>query len=200
MAEMISYLKGKLVEKAAEHIVVLVGGIGLEVRAPAGTIDRAPEVGGDIALFTHLHVREDALQLYGFDSPRARDLFTKLMSVSGFGSQKALAVLSVFSPEGFDAVVQRGDADALTIIKGVGKKGAERLLLEMKDKIEPSVEDLSGLPAGGLGPFHEAAEALVQLGYTRLEAHEALKKYPFAGGEAPVEDLLQFALRNMNRS
>lgn len=197
---MISYLKGKLIEKTAEHVVVLVGGIGFEVRAPAGTIDKAPEEGGDIALFTHLHVREDALQLYGFDSPRARDLFTKLMSVSGFGSQKALAVLSVFSPEGFDAVVQRGDADALTIIKGVGKKGAERLLLEMKDKIEPCAEDVSGLPPEGLGPFQEAAEALTQLGYTRLEAHEALKKYPFSGKEAAVEELLQFALKNMNRS
>jgi Holliday junction DNA helicase RuvA len=96
-------------------------------------------------------------------------------------------------------VVQRGDADALTIIKGVGKKGAERLLLEMRDKIEPSVEDVGGIPAEGRQPFGEAAEALVQLGYTRGEAHEALKKYPFAGKEAPVEDLLQFALKNMNR-
>jgi Holliday junction DNA helicase RuvA len=196
---MISYIKGKLIEKTAEHMVVLVGGIGLEVRAPAGTIDKAPEVGGDIALYTYLHVREDALQLYGFESPRARDLFTKLMTVSGFGSQKALAVLSVFSPEGFDAVVQRGDADTLTIIKGVGKKGAERLLLEMKDKVEPSVEDVAGLTGEGMGPFQEAAEALVQLGYTRFEAHEALKKYPFGGKEAAVEVLLQFALKNMNR-
>lgn len=196
---MIAYLKGKLIEKGSDHLVVLVGGIGLEVRAPAGTIDKAPEAGGDIALFTYLHVREDALQLYGFDSPRARELFNKLMTVSGFGSQKALAVLSVFSPEGFDAVVQRGDANALTIIKGVGKKGAERLLLEMRDKIEPSVAEVAGLPPEGRQPFGEASEALVQLGYTRLEAHEALKKYPFAGREATVEDLLQFALKNMDR-
>lgn len=197
---MISYIKGKLIEKTAEHMVVLIGGIGMEIRAPAGTIDKAPEVGGGVSLYTYLYVRDDALQLYGFESPRARDLFTKLMTVSGFGSQKALAVLSVFSPEGFDAVIQRGDADALTIIKGVGKKGAERLLLEMKDKIEPSVEDVTGLPAEARGPFQEAAEALVQLGYNRLEAHEALKKYTFAGSDANVEELLQFALRNMDRS
>ncbi|HEY5530847.1 MAG TPA: Holliday junction branch migration protein RuvA [Candidatus Anoxymicrobiaceae bacterium] len=197
---MISYLKGKLIEKSAEHMVVLVGGIGLEVRAPAGTIDRAPETSADVSLYTYLYVREDALHLYGFDSPRARDLFTKLMSVSGFGSQKALAVLSVFSPEGFDAVVQRGDAEALTIIKGVGKKGAERLLLEMKDKIEPASEDLTALPVEARGPFQEAAEALVQLGYTRLEAHNALSKYSFASGDASIEELLQFALRNMDRS
>jgi Holliday junction DNA helicase RuvA len=196
---MISFIKGKLIEKSAEHLVVLVGGLGLEVRAPAGTIDKAPELQQEVSLYTYLHVRDDALQLYGFESPRARDLFTKLMTVSGFGSAKALAVLSVFSPEGFDAVVQRGDADALTIIKGVGKKGAERLLLEMRDKIEPSVEDVGGLPPEGRQPFAEAAEALVQLGYTRAEAHQALKKYPFGGKEAPVEDLLQFALKNMNR-
>jgi holliday junction DNA helicase RuvA len=196
---MISYIKGKLIEKSAEHLVVLVGGLGLEVRAPAGTIDKAPDLGEDVSLYTYLHVRDDALQLYGFESPRARDLFTKLMTVSGFGSAKALAVLSVFSPEGFDSVVQRGDADALTIIKGVGKKGAERLLLEMRDKIEPSIEEVGGLPPEGRQPFGEAAEALVQLGYTRAEAHQALKKYPFGGKEAPVEDLLQFALKNMNR-
>lgn len=196
---MISYIKGKLIEKSAEHLVVLVGGLGLEVRAPAGTIDKAPDLGEDVSLYTYLHVRDDALQLYGFESPRARDLFTKLMTVSGFGSAKALAVLSVFSPEGFDSVVQRGDADALTIIKGVGKKGAERLLLEMRDKIEPSIEEVGGLPPEGRQPFGEAAEALVQLGYTRAEAHEALKKYPFGGKEAPVEDLLQFALKNMNK-
>ena len=196
---MISYIKGKLIEKSAEHLVVLVGGLGLEVRAPAGTIDKAPDLGEDVSLYTYLHVRDDALQLYGFESPRARDLFTKLMTVSGFGSAKALAVLSVFSPEGFDSVVQRGDADALTIIKGVGKKGAERLLLEMRDKIEPSIEEVGGLPPEGRQPFGEAAEALVQLGYTRVEAHEALKKYPFGGKEAPVEDLLQFALKNMNK-
>lgn len=196
---MISYIKGKLIEKSAEHLVVLVGGLGLEVRAPAGTIDKAPDLGEDVSLYTYLHVRDDALQLYGFESPRARDLFTKLMTVSGFGSAKALAVLSVFSPEGFDSVVQRGDADALTIIKGVGKKGAERLLLEMRDKIEPSIEEVGGLPPEGRQPFGEAAEALVQLGYTRAEAHEALKKYPFGGKEAPVEDLLQFALKNMSK-
>ncbi len=196
---MISYIKGKLIEKSAEHLVVLVGGLGLEVRAPAGTIDKAPDLGEDVSLYTYLHVRDDALQLYGFESPRARDLFTKLMTVSGFGSAKALAVLSVFSPEGFDSVVQRGDADALTIIKGVGKKGAERLLLEMRDKIEPSIEEVGGLPPEGRQPFGEAAEALVQLGYTRAEAHQALKKYPFGGKEAPVEDLLQFALKNMNK-
>lgn len=193
---MISYLSGRIMEKTAEHLVLLVGGMGFEVRAPAGTIDRAPEVGGRCSLHTYLYVRDDALQLFGFDSPRSRDLFTKLMGVSGFGSQKALAVLSVFSPEGFETVIQRGDAEALMMIKGVGKKGAERLLLEMKDKVEPSF-DAAGVPEGGLRPLQEAVEALAQLGYSRAEAHRALDKFPFDGRSAAVEELLQFALRKM---
>jgi Holliday junction DNA helicase RuvA len=192
---MISYIEGTLIEKGADHLVIKVGGVGFEVRAPAGTVDKAPEVGEKVSLNTYLHVRQDVLALYGFESPRARDLFVKLMSVSGFGSQKALSVLSIFSPDGFIKVVQAGDADALTIIPGVGRKGAERLILEMKDKVEPSAEDL-GVPVGGLQPFQEAAEALVQLGYSRQEAHATLRGYPSPGDETTVEEMLQWALKN----
>lgn len=197
---MIAYIKGRIIEKDPDRLVVLVGGLGIEVKAPAGTIDKAPGTGDEVALHTYLLVREDALQLYGFDTPKARDLFIKLMSVSGFGAQKALSVLSIFPPERFHSVVQAGDANALTVIPGVGRKSAERLLLEMKDKIEPSVEDITGVPAEGRFAIQEAAEALVQLGYTRLEAHDALQKYPFKGEEASVEELLQFALKQMSRS
>ncbi|MFH1151260.1 MAG: Holliday junction branch migration protein RuvA [Actinomycetota bacterium] len=193
---MISYIEGTLIERGADHLVVSVGGVGFEVKAPAGTVDKAPEVGGKISLFTHLHVRQDVLALYGFESPRARDLFVKLMSVSGFGSQKALSVLSIFSPDGFIKVVQAGDADALTIIPGVGRKGAERLILEMKDKVEPAGEDLAGIPVGGLQPFQEAAEALVQLGYSRSEAHAALKGFPSPDEGTTVEEMLQWALKS----
>jgi Holliday junction DNA helicase RuvA len=194
---MIAYLKGKVIEKDPDRLVVLVGGIGLEVRAPAGTIDRAPSAGGEVELHTCLHVRQDLLQLYGFDSPRARDLFMKLINVSGFGAQKALSVLSIFPPDRFEAVIRSGDADTLTLIPGVGKKSAERLLLEMKDKVEPSAEAIASLPADGKALFEEAAEALVALGFTRLESNEMLKKYPFKSGEEPgIEELLQFALRN----
>jgi holliday junction DNA helicase RuvA len=193
---MISYLKGKVIEKGPNHLVVLVGGFGLEVRAPAGTIEKAPSAGGDVALHTYLHVRDDALQLYGFDAPRGRDLFVKLMSVSGFGASKALAVLSVFSPDVFDEVVQNQDADRLTVIPGVGRKGAQRLLLEMKDKVEPGTPDAVGLPDDERLAFAEATEALLQLGYSRTEAFEALKKYP-AGADRKVEEMLQFALKNV---
>lgn len=196
---MISYIKGEVIEKEIDYIVVMVGGLGLEVRAPAGTIEKAPAVGEEIALFTHLHVRQDVMQLYGFESIRARGLFIKLMSVSGFGSAKALSVLSIFSPEGFDDIIGRGDVDALTVIPGVGKKSAQRLLLEMRDKIEPVLEGVPGMPEGRRLAFLEAVEALTQLGYSRGEAHQALKKYPVDDREAGVEEMLQFALKNMDR-
>ncbi|MBU4193392.1 MAG: Holliday junction branch migration protein RuvA [Actinobacteria bacterium] len=195
---MISYLEGKVIEKNVDYLVVLVGGLGFEVRAPAGTIEKAPAVGGNVSLFTYLHVRQDVLQLYGFGSTRARGLFIKLMSVSGFGAAKALSVLSIFSPEGFGDIIARGDADALTMIPGVGKKSAQRLLLEMRDKIELAFEEV-GMPEGLRASRREAVEALVQLGYSRGEAHDALKKYPADDGEAGVEEMLQFALKNINR-
>jgi len=192
---MISFIKGSVLEKHPDSLVVLVGGIGFEVRAPAGTIDRAPDPGGEISLYTCLLVRQDLMQLYGFDSSRARGLFVKLTSVSGFGAAKAISVLSIFPPERFEAVIRSGDADALTIIPGVGKKSAERLLLEMKDKFEPGADEGTALPEGEKFVFQEATEALVALDFTRLEAHDLLRKYPRDEGEPTIEELLQFALR-----
>jgi len=192
---MISYIKGTVLEKKPDILVVLVGGIGYDVRAPAGTIDRAPDPGGEVALHTCMVVRQDLVQLFGFDSPRARQLFVKLTSVSGFGAAKALSVLSIFPPDRFEAVVRSGDTDALTIIPGVGKKGAERLILEMKDKFEPGTDVGPAMPDGEKFVFQEAAEALVALDFTRLEAHDLLRKYPRDQGEPTIEELLQFALR-----
>lgn len=195
---MISFVRGEVIERGANKIVVMVGGIGLEVRAPAGTIEKAPAPGGEVSLHTYLHVRQDVLQLYGFDSTRGRDLFVRLQSLSGFGASKALAVLSVFSPEAFEEVIIGGDADRLTVIPGVGKKSAQRLLLEMRDKLELAPLEIAGLTEQRRRPFEEAAEALVQLGYTRGESYNALKRFP-AAEEAGVQEMLQFALKNMDR-
>lgn len=199
---MISFLKGELVEKDPDRLVVLVGGVGFEVRAPAGTVDRAPDVGSRVSLYTHMHVREDCMQLYGFETRGARDLFVDLMGLSGFGAAKALAVLSCFSPKDFKAAIMTGDADVLAgRIPGVGKKSAERLILELKDKFEPSEADFAGVPSEGKTVFREAVEALVTLDFTVYEANEMLKKFEFkTGAEPTLEELLQFALQQRGRS
>lgn len=194
---MISLLRGKVIEKSANQLVVMVGGVGFTVLAPAGTIDKAPGPGEEITLHTYMLVRQDVIQLYGFDSARSRDLFVKLTGVSGLGPAKALSVLSVFSPRGFEEVVHREDADALTMIPGIGKKGAQRLVLEMKDKIEAPPEEMTAFPADRRQALGEAAEALVALGYSRAEAFDALKRYPVEEAGAGVEQILQFALKNM---
>lgn len=186
-------------EKDADSLVLMVGGVGLKVRVPAGTLDRAPAPGEEMGLHTWFHLRQDIPELFGFDSKRAKDLFVKLMSVSGFGSSRALSVLSIFSPEGFDEIIKRGDLDALRMIPGVGKKSAERLLLEMKDKVEAESVEIAGLPEERRAAFQEAAEALVQLGYSRNEAYQALKGFPIEDREAGVEQMLQFALKEMAR-
>jgi Holliday junction DNA helicase RuvA len=195
----ISYLTGKVLERKPDGLVVLVGGLGLDVRAPAGTIDKAPEAGEAISLHTYLHVRQDVLQLYGFDSSEARDLFVRLMSVTNVGPRLALSVLSIFSPAGFVKVVNEGDADALTIIPGVGKKSSQRLILEMREKVGVLPDEQISLTPERRRPFEEALEALVQLGYSRQEAYLAVKNYPFEEEEPRVEDILQFALRSVDR-
>lgn len=196
---MISCLKGRIAGKGDGHLVVMVGGIGLEVRVPAGTARRAPATGEEVFLHTHLHVRDDALQLYGFDTPGGRELFSSLMTVSGFGAGKALSVLSAFSPEEFAGVIGREDADALTIISGVGKKGAMRLILEMKDKVEPGIEGASTFAGEAGRAFFESIEGLVQLGYSRAEAQAALKDYPVGQKDADAGRMIQFALKKMRR-
>lgn len=196
---MISYLKGKLIEKGVDHLVVMVGGLGLEVHAPAGTMEKSPPVGSEVAFHTYLHLRDDAVQLYGFDSPRARRTFMKLMKVSGFGPQKALSVLSVFSPEGFEEIIRRSDDETLTRIPGVGRKSAQRLILEMADKIEASREEVPGISEEARFAFREAVEALERLGYTRAESQLALEDFEF-GDDTPVEEILQYALKNMDRA
>jgi Holliday junction DNA helicase RuvA len=195
----ISYLTGKLLERKPDGLVVLIGGLGLDVHAPAGTIDKAPDAGEAISLYTYLHVRQDVLQLYGFDSSDARDLFVKLMSVTNVGPRLALSVLSIFSPAGFIKVVNEGDADALTIIPGVGKKSSQRLILEMREKVGMLPDEGISLTPERRRPFEEAMEALMQLGYSRQEAYQALKKYPFEEEEPRVEDMLQFALKSVDR-
>jgi Holliday junction DNA helicase RuvA len=188
----IGYLEGTVAEKGSDRVVLSVNGVGYEVLTPARTLVRLPGTGRPARLFTRLQVRDDALVLYGFSSPEERTLFDHLTSVTGVGPKMALAVLSVLSPEALRRAVAGGDVDALTLVPGVGKKVAGRMILDLKDRIGAEAE------AAPSGPLAEVREALLALGLSPAEAREALAALP-PDGDRPVEELLREALRRVGR-
>jgi len=196
----IGFVRGKLVVKAPPWLTVDVGGVGYDIEAPMSTFYTLPAVGSEVRLLTHLVVREDAHILYGFGTQEERTLFRNLLKVSGIGPKIALAILSGVSIEGFTSCVKLQDAAALTRIPGVGRKTADRLLVEMRDRIDA----LSGTGAMGALPNGnenrtegEAWSALVALGYKPAEVTQMLK--PFAGSGGSTEDLIRRALQGAVR-
>jgi Holliday junction DNA helicase RuvA len=195
----IGFVRGKLVIKAPPHLTVDVGGVGYDIEAPMSTFYTLPAVGSDVRLLTHLVVREDAHILYGFGTQEERALFRNLLKVSGVGPKIALAILSGVSVDGFATCVKLQDAAALTRIPGVGRKTAERLLIEMRDRLEALREiPGGGMPGEGENRIEgEAWSALVALGYKPAEVTQMLK--PFAGQGGSAEDLIRRALQSSVR-
>jgi holliday junction DNA helicase RuvA len=195
----IGFLRGKIAAKAPPHLTMDVGGVGYDVEAPMSTFYTLPALGSEVRLLTHLVVREDAHILYGFGTAEERALFRNLLKVSQVGPKLALSILSGVSVDGFSTIVKLGDAASLTKIPGVGRKTAERLLVEMKDRLDA----LSGLPAemapinGGSKTEGEAWSALVALGYKPAEVTAMLK--PFAGSGESTEELIRRALQGTVR-
>lgn len=177
---MIGFLRGRLMAKHPPQLLIDVGGVGYELDAPMSTFYGLPATGAEVALFTHLVVREDAHVLFGFSTERERRLFRELLKVSNVGPKLALALLSGMSVDSFLICIEAEDADTLVRIPGVGRKTAERLLIEMRDRVK-------GLGASGVamapgaaaespgGPQAEAYSALVALGYKPPEAIRLLK-------------------------
>jgi len=192
---MIASVSGVLTAVEGERAVVEVGGFGLEVLASGRTLGSlAPHVGEHVELHTYLNVRQDALQLFGFRETRERTFFLWLTAVSGVGPKVALAVLSGYPVAELELAVARDDVKKFESIPGIGKKLAQRLVVELKDKVgelPPAAADLGGpgVPVGAR--FIEARSALQNLGLTLREAEEALRGAP---DDAPVEDLVKFAL------
>jgi len=173
----IALLEGKLVEKSASSVVIAAGGVGYLVSVPLSTFDLLPEPGEMVKLFTYLNVREDALQLYGFSSSQERQLFEKLISVSGVGPRLALAILSSLSAEHLVSAVESGRADWFNRIPGVGKKTAERIILELKGKLGKVVALGEAASAASLpGEGEEAVAALVALGFSNAQAEKTVFK------------------------
>ena len=195
---MIGHVRGRLTAKLPPALVVDVGGVGYEIEAPMSTFYGLPAVGSEISLFTHLVVREDAHILFGFGTERERRLFRELLKVSNVGPKLALSLLSGMSVENFLACIEAQDADTLVRIPGVGRKTAERLLIEMKDRIK-SLGQLPGVtavpnslePQGGAQA--EAFSALLALGYKPAEVQRLLKHVDAAG--LPTEEIIRRALQ-----
>ena len=186
---MIAFLEGTLVERAGDRVIVADGGIGYEVMVPASTLAVLPAVGRRVRLLTHLQVRDDGMLLYGFATASERDLFLMLLSVNGVGPKVALAILSVLSADALRRAILEGDADTITIVPGVGKKVAGRVVLDLKDRLGGVVE----LPAAG--PMAEVREALLGLGLSSQEVRDALAGLD--GGGESVEELLRRALQRV---
>jgi holliday junction DNA helicase RuvA len=192
---MIGSVRGRIVSKIPPQLTVEVGGIGYEIEAPMSTFFRLPAVGEEVRLLTHLVVREDAHILYAFGTEDERRLFRSLIKVSGVGPKIALALLSGINVEAFAVCVQNQDIAALTRVPGIGRKTAERLVVEMKDRLAPSTEAAAAATATAPGASTEADAfgALVALGYRPAEATRLLKA---AGpGTHSTEELIRRALQ-----
>ena len=192
---MIGRLRGILVAKQPPWIVVDVGGVGYELEAPMSTFYDLPETGREVTLCTHYAVREDTVALYGFLREGERSLFRGVQKVSGIGAKTALAVLSGVSVEEFARLVQVGDIAALTRIPGIGKKTAERIVVELRDRVDAL--SAGGMPgfAGGVpqDPVSEASVALQSLGYKPNEVSRLVKDASAPGDSA--EDIIRKALK-----
>src|SRR5690348_14416247 len=194
---MIGRLRGILVSRQPPSLLVEIGGVGYEVEAPMSTIYDLPGIGKEVILLIHHAVKEDSDTLYGFLHESERALFRNLLKVSGIGAKIALAVLSGVSTADFARLVQSGDVVALTKIPGIGKKTAERMVVELRDRVEGLGAVLPGLGGKGAGapldPAGEATVALQQLGYKPAEVTRLVQKVAAEGDDA--ETIIRKALR-----
>ena len=199
---MIAFLRGRVIDKQPNRLVVDVQGIGYDVHVPLSTFYEVGEPGTEIALKIHTHVREDALQLFGFLTDIERQLFERLIAISGIGPKLAIAVLSGMNPRDLLTAVQRGDVVRLTGIPGIGKKTAERIVLELRDRLAqlaaPHVADTAAVN-GSESVRADLLSALQNLGYHRPQADKAVESTLKSNPDATLEDALKFALRELMR-
>ena len=203
---MISYLVGQLVEKSTPWLVIEVNGVGYDVQASLNTFTDLPALGAEIKLLTHFVVREDAQLLYGFADQSERQLFRTLIKINGVGAKLALAILSGMDAAAFSNCIIASDVASLTRLPGVGKKTAERLIVEMKDRLQEWHVDLPAEQIGGEGStsssqsmiLAEAETALIALGYKPVEASKSLAKLDFSeidSSEAAIRAALKTMLK-----
>jgi Holliday junction DNA helicase RuvA len=175
---MIALLRGVLIEKHPNQAIVETGGVGYDVTIPVSTYTHLPDAGAEVRLRIHTHVREDALSLYGFATPDEKAMFEKLIGVSGIGPKLAVTILSGLAAPELIAAIRRGEVERLVRIPGIGKKTAERMVLELRDKLPAATGDEPAAPSGGaLSPIdQDVLSALLNLGCARPQAEAAVRK------------------------
>ena len=206
---MIAHLSGTLLAKQATSVILDVGGVGYEVTIPLSTFYDMEEAGSQIQLRIYTHVREDALQLFGFRTGRERELFLRLISVSGIGPKLGVAMLSAMSAEEIIGAIRTNNLARLTSIPGVGKKTAERLVIELRDKVaalsSPALEEeLATAATNGAPPTEDALRekalsGLINLGYQKAVAEKAVTQAMNEGGDLSVEMVLRRSLRTLSK-
>ena len=199
---MIAYLKGKLFAKQANSVIVETNGVGYEVIIPLSTFYELGDVGSEVELRIYTHVREDTLQLFGFKTERERNLYLKLISVQGIGAKSGVAMLSGMSADEIVAAIRTDNVVRLTAIPGVGRKTAERVVIELRDKIGDLLMGAESEAATGTETgttvdktYEDALSALLNLGYHRAAADKALKQTVQEGTEMSVQKLLRRSLQ-----
>ena len=197
---MIALLRGKLLEKHPNQVIIETGGVGYDVVIPVSTFSALPDSGAEVKLRIHTHVREDALALFGFLTSEEKTIFEKLISVSGIGPTLAIKVLSGMATSDLTAAIRNGHVEQLVRIPGVGKKTAERIVLELKDKLEGvaamAASGVSAVPAASALSVIEqdVMSALLNLGCNRAAAEAAVRKAKTAGAPAEFEPLFRKSL------
>jgi holliday junction DNA helicase RuvA len=189
---MIGRLRGVLVDRSTETIVLEVSGVGYQISVTPRTLTGLPGIGEEVVLHTHLHVREDQLALFGFDTAADKSLFSLLLGVSGIGPKVGLAILATMTPEQLRMAVVSDDVTALTEVPGIGKRSAEKLMVELRPRMEIEIE--SGQSSG---PLAEVREALAGLGYGPDEIRGTLADMP---GDLAVEDMLKRSLQRLGKA
>jgi len=197
---MIAFLRGEVFEKHPNRLIVDVAGVGYDVQVPLSTFYTAGEPGAGIALRIHTHVREDQLALYGFATALELTMFERLIAVSGIGPKLALAVLSGIETRDLVGAIQRNDLARLTAIPGVGKKTAERMCVELRDRLPKAMVASDAAPSPGDALRDDLVSALINLGYHRQAIDKSLDKLVTAAGEQRFEDVLRAALKDLSRA
>jgi Holliday junction DNA helicase RuvA len=197
---MIAFLRGEVFEKQPNRLIVDVAGVGYDVQVPLSTFYTAGEPGSEIALRIHTHVREDQLALFGFATALELTMFERLIGVSGIGPKLALSVLSGIESRDLVSAIQRNDLARLTAIPGVGKKTAERMCVELRDRMPKAMVAADTPPAPGDALRDDLVSALTNLGYHRQAIDKSLDKLVNSTGEQRFEDVLRAALKDLSRA